>query len=100
MFVLGGKKLVRVFAKHEPYWDTGHLGFVVDQMRVAGAPEIRVVEYRGELYAVEGSHRLCAAHLLGLMPRLIVEEGERFDDGGEAFLDSLRSRLPHYSWVE
>lgn len=42
-------------------------------MEVAGQPTIRVMEYGGELFALEGSHRLCAAHLAGIEPKLVVE---------------------------
>ena len=62
----------RVHAKHLPY-DNGHLGKVVQDMQVAGAPTIRVMRMNGELYATEGSHRLASAHHLGEIPKLVVE---------------------------
>lgn len=61
-----------VFAKHAPYED-GQLGRVVEEMRTMGAPTIRVIEWFGDLYALEGSHRLAAAHHLGLVPKFVAE---------------------------
>ena len=97
---LGGKKLVRVFAKHDPYWDTGHLGKVMHDMLIFGAPTIRVVEYHGDYFAIEGSHRLYAAHIMGLPPTLVVEPSDRNDPSDEEFLDIVKQRLPHYTWIE
>lgn len=64
-----------VRAKHAPY-ENGHLGKVGADMDVAGAPTIRVVEFDGELYAIEGSHRLAQAHHRGLEPKLVIEAVE------------------------
>ena len=69
-----------IFAKHEPYWDTGHLGDVVEDMKTQGAPTIRAVEFEGDLYATEGSHRIASAHHLGLIPKIILEESEESSD--------------------
>lgn len=96
---LGEKTLVRVFAKHEPYYDTGHLGVVVEQMKELGPPTINVVEWRGDYFATEGSHRLYAAHMLGLMPELVVSDPERHDSSDEEFLEIVKTRLPHYAWL-
>lgn len=65
--------IVTVCAKHEPYWDTGHIGAVVEEMRIFGAPTIRVMERNGCFCALEGSHRLHAAAYLGMEPNLVVE---------------------------
>lgn len=64
---------VTVYAKHEPYWETGHMARVVEEMRQQGAPTIRVMRHDGDLFALEGTHRLHAAEYLGLEPRLVVE---------------------------
>lgn len=96
---LGGQRLVRVYAKHDPYWETGHLGEVVAEMRELGAPTIKVVEWRGDYFAIEGSHRLCAAYHLGVTPNVVVEDQDRHDPDGEAFWESLRATLPHYAWL-
>ena len=66
--------MTTIKAKHPPY--DGHLAQVVDDMRVAGPPTIRVVRFQGELYATEGSHRLAAAAYLGVIPRVWIEEAE------------------------
>jgi len=99
MLLLGDRQILRIFAKHDPYWNTGHLGEVTAEMETFGPPSIRVVEWRGELFAVEGSHRLAAAHALGLVPNVIVEHPERYDSSDEGFWDSRRDKLPHYAWV-
>jgi hypothetical protein len=98
MIMLGDTQLIRVFAKHDPYWGTGHLGEVQDQMLDLGPPTINVVEWRGDFYAVEGSHRLCAAYNLGLIPKLVVNQPEHFDPSDEQFLEFAKLRLPHYTW--
>lgn len=58
--------------------DAGHLAEVKAQMLTLGAPTIRAI-WDGEIYwAVEGSHRLVAAHELALEP--IVEHIDYSDD--------------------
>jgi hypothetical protein len=64
-----------VYAKHLPY-DDGHLGKVAADMDHHGAPTIRVVEFDGELYAIEGSHRLAVAKERDIAPKLVVETTE------------------------
>lgn len=96
---LGGKKLVRVFAKHDPYYSTGHLGRVVEEMKELGTPTIKVVEWRGDYFAIEGSHRLAAAFYLGLKPELSIQDQDRLSPEDEQFWEKLRDELPHYSWV-
>jgi hypothetical protein len=49
-----------IYAKHEPYTD-GHYDEVMREMEVQGQPTIRCVERNGQLYALEGSHRLAVA---------------------------------------
>jgi hypothetical protein len=41
-------------------------------MRVLGPPTIRVVDCGDHYQALEGSHRLAAAHTLGITPRLLI----------------------------
>jgi hypothetical protein len=98
MRILGEQELVRVFAKHEPYAD-GHLGDVTNEMRRRGAPTINVIEWRGEFYATEGSHRLAAAHHLGLFPALIVSTPDHIEPGDEDFWERVKTTLPHYAWL-
>lgn len=88
--------MTTVFAKHEPY-DTGHLGDVVEEMRLTGAPTIRVMEVDGGYAALEGSHRLAAAHYLGLGPKLIQLEP---DSPSSISWDRVLPTLPAYEWEE
>jgi hypothetical protein len=80
----------RVYAKHEPYRN-GHLGEVVEEMKLTGPPTIRCVLFDNGYYAVEGSHRLAAADLLGLCPKIVVlrkEVGE-LDEHWRAVAETL-----------
>lgn len=95
---LGDLELVRVFAKHEPYTN-GHLGKVAAEMKERGAPIIHVVEWRGDYYATEGSHRLAAAYDLELTPVLIISAPDSIDPADEEFWVRVRSTLPHYAWL-
>jgi hypothetical protein len=95
---LGDHELLRVYAKHDPYWDTGHLVAVTAQMVEMGPPTIAVVEWRGSYFATEGSHRLCAAHHLGYVPNLEISEPYRVDPTDEGFWETAKGSLPHYTW--
>lgn len=62
--------------------DTEKLARVVEEMRTLGAPEIRVVwdDMNGIWHAADGTHRLTAAHKLGLTPVLTeITWGEAAD---------------------
>lgn len=96
---LGDEELIRVFAKHDPYESTGHLGEVMHEMMILGAPKIKVVEYRGDYYALEGSHRLACAHYFGLVPILEVVQPDSTDPADESFWDKLKDELTSYTWV-
>lgn len=96
MIELDGKRIIRIWAKHEP--DPAHLKDVVEEMRELGRPTIRCVDWRGELYALEGSHRLKAAFDLGLEPNLIVLDQDRLTGEDEAFWEKTRDQLPDYCW--
>ena len=51
-------------------------------MKLTGAPTIRCVQFDDKYFAVEGSHRLAAAYILGLCPKIVVlrqESGELED---------------------
>jgi hypothetical protein len=95
---LGDNTLIRIYAKHEPYTD-GHLGEVTEAMRALGSPRIEVVEWRGDYFAVEGSHRLAAAHHLGVVPSLIVSVPDLIEPETEQFWEQVKQSLPHYSWL-
>lgn len=59
-----------IIAIHKP--DTNKLATVTAEMRNLGAPEVRVVDCGDHFMALEGSHRIAAAHALGIQPSLIV----------------------------
>lgn len=86
----------KVYAKHEPYWDTGHLGEVIQELRVYGPPTLRAAEFGGEYFALEGSHRLAGAHYLGLEPKLVIEE-DAFS-GTDEFWHKVVEGLPCYEF--
>ena len=48
------------------------LARVIAQMRELGVPRIRAIDCGDHFVALEGSHRLAAASLLGLIPEIIV----------------------------
>lgn len=60
-----------IYAKHEPYRN-GHLGKVVEEMKLTGPPTIRAIKFDDKYFALEGSHRLCSAHLLDMIPKIVV----------------------------
>lgn len=86
--------MAAVFAKHLPYED-GYLASVVFEMRTQGAPTIRVIEAMGNLYALEGSHRLAAAHYLGLVPKFVAEIPE-LEDYAQHHWIKVAETLPEY----
>ncbi len=59
-----------IYSIHAPKED--HLLAVTEEMRAMGAPTIRVVDCGDYFMALEGSHRLAAAHNLGLTPNFEV----------------------------
>lgn len=76
---------MRVHLLHD-HFDPSHLEAVKADMLVLGAPTIRAVDMGGWFAAVEGCHRLRAAHALGLTPVLVEvpyseEDGVESDDG-------------------
>ena len=83
-----------IYAKHLPYED-GHLGRVIEEMKLQGAPTIRVVQRGDDFYALEGSHRLAAAHILGIVPKFVAEEVELEDYAPERWL-KVATTLPNY----
>jgi hypothetical protein len=95
---LGNKIMLRIYAKHAPYPD-GHLEEVLNDMIKLGPPIIKCVEWRGNLYALEGSHRLAAAHYLGYTPIVNLVQQDWHSPEGEELWDSLNKYLPHYTWI-
>lgn len=58
----------RIFAMHKINKNSSHYAGVKSYMIENGAPVIKVCDNGNGLYALEGSHRIAAAHELGLMP--------------------------------
>ncbi|MEM1149033.1 MAG: hypothetical protein AAGI03_00540 [Pseudomonadota bacterium] len=61
-----------IYAIHAPEADK--LEAIIAKMKKLGAPTIQVVDCGNYFMALEGSHRIAAAHSLGLEPELIVYE--------------------------
>lgn len=61
-----------VYAIHAP--EASKLERVKVEMLQLGAPTIEVVDCGDHYMALEGSHRLAAAHALGIDPDLIIRE--------------------------
>ena len=59
-----------IIAPHAP--DADKLVGVIEEMKALGRPIIHAAWYQGTLLALEGSHRLAAAHALGMTPKVIV----------------------------
>lgn len=70
-----------IYAIHKT--DAEKLASVTDEMRSLGAPTIRVVDCSDYYMALEGSHRLAAAHNLGLVPDLVIYEQDEDIDISE-----------------
>lgn len=60
--------------------DEDKLQGVIAEMRTLGAPTIEVVDCGDHYQALEGSHRLAAAHALGLVPTLVIREQDEIID--------------------
>lgn len=60
-------------ALYHKHYDQKHLDAVKSEMATLGAPEVRAIwsEVHGVWMAVEGCHRLRAAHELGLTPVIV-----------------------------
>lgn len=61
-----------IYAIHAP--DADRLAAITTEMETRGAPVIEVVDCGDHYMALEGSHRLAAAHALGLVPVLTIHE--------------------------
>lgn len=62
--------MTAVYTIHAPTPD--HLAAVKAEMLTLGAPTIRAVDCGDYLMALEGCHRIAAAHELGLEPEFVV----------------------------
>jgi hypothetical protein len=92
----GSAAVTTVRAKHFPYED-GHLGQVVADMKLHGAPTLRVVKFQGDLYALEGSHRLAAAAYLGVIPKVVIEQTE-VNSLPDGHWEKVGGGLPEYEF--
>ena len=72
------------------FYDIDHLDKVVGEMKIMGAPTIRAIDCSDYYAAVEGCHRLRAAHALGITPNFDVIDIDDLSNG----LDSLMSEIP------
>ena len=95
---LDNKKILRIYGKHLPYPE--HLLEVLDEMEERGPPVLKCVEFRGEYFALEGSQRLAAAHILGLVPIIDLVEPDSTDPSDEEFWEQAKYYLPHYTWFQ
>lgn len=73
--------------------DPSHLAEVRAAMEQLGAPTIRAIDAGDHLIAIEGSHRIQAAHDLGLAVNV-----EIVDEDGEIDLDTLD--WDDYGWFD
>lgn len=76
-----------VYAIHAP--EAKKLARVVKQMRSLGTPTIQVVDCGDYFMALEGSHRLAAAHKLGIIPTLVIHaQDDVLDISGQDWFDT------------
>lgn len=64
---------------------------VIAEMRVLGAPKIRVVDCGDYLMALEGTHRIAAAAALGIAPVLDILEQDELIDADSLDWQDLRN---------
>lgn len=55
------------------------------------------MRFEGELFAIEGSHRIAAAYHLGIIPKVVIEEVECSDETDKFWRD-IRAVLPQYTF--
>jgi hypothetical protein len=74
----GDTDMTTIYAIHAPVAEK--LEMVKREMEDLGAPVIRVINCGDYYMALEGSHRLAAAHALGLEPELMIFEQDEIVD--------------------
>jgi hypothetical protein len=83
----GDTEMTTVYAINAAAED--HLEKVIAEMKVLGAPKIRVVDCGDYLMALEGSHRLAAAKILDLQPEFsVIDQDEMIDISEFDWFDS------------
>lgn len=71
--------------------DKIHLAEVIEEMKVLGAPVIRVYDNGDEIVALEGSHRLAAAAALDLTPVIVrMDEADKMETDLDIYDDEGR----------
>ena len=73
--------MTMIYAIHSTNAD--HLATVTAKMETLGAPTIRVVDCGDHYIALEGSHRIAAAHALGMEPILEIYDQDDVIEIGE-----------------
>ena len=73
--------MTMIYAIHSTNAD--HLATVTAEMETLGAPTIRVVDCGDHYIALEGSHRIAAAHALGMEPILEIYDQDDVIEIGE-----------------
>lgn len=68
---------MKITLLHDSF-DSDHLDLVIEEMKVSGRPTIKVYEIEEGWYqAIEGCHRLRAAEILNIKPKLEVLEQDQ-----------------------
>lgn len=76
-----------IYAIHRPFADK--LELVKNEMLRRGAPVLRVVNCGDHYMALEGSHRLAAAHDIGIKPELVIfEQDDDIEISGYDWFDA------------
>lgn len=71
--------------------DKIHLAEVIEEMKVLGAPVIRVYDNGDEIVALEGYHSLAAAAALGLSPVIVrMDEADEMETDLDIYDDEGR----------
>ena len=94
---------MRIIAFYDIDTNTEHMDKVVMDMRVMGAPTVRAVETAHGTVAIEGAHRLAAAHELGLVPDIelvneLTPDLVRDNDHGFNCLEDLVDSINRYPY--
>lgn len=90
--------MITIYTIHAP---TDRLASVISEMEFMGAPTIRVVDCGDHYIALEGSHRVAAAHALDLMPVLdIFAQDDEIDISQFDWFDAANWAETEYSASE
>ena len=88
-----------IYAIHAPFAE--RLEKVTAQMQTLGAPVIRVVDCGDYYMALEGSHRIAAAHALEMEPTLaVIAQDDEIDISEFDWFDSANWDRTTYTGAE